>query len=510
MPSHHRRILLLCLTLALPALAGCEKRPPLSDSVRAAREALVDTIATPRDSVPEWVADFYRGRADDPAWFDDHGPREEAGPAITALLTLAEHGLDPHAFASESLLAHGIAKRARDPVRVRELPRLGREDVELTTALVRGALAVSVGRVDAASLDPDWNVAGRRAHVLRRLRAQLAHGMPPESLTAYAPQDTDYVRLQRAYARLHRATKGASPDRGRLQTLALNLERRRWVAYERETPRLEVNIADYRVAWHGAEDSTRVFRVVVGDSLHQTPLFSDAVQWLDVHPSWRLGRRIVAEEIGPAQKRDAGYLARHDMEVMRTDVKGLPVVSPDAVPWDSARTNGRFPYLVRQRPGAKNPLGKVKFACPNEFDVYLHDTNARRLFQRERRALSHGCIRVAQPESLAALLLAATKWAPRDSLARLFADTTSRRVNLPRPVPVDFLYWTAWVDPAGELHVRDDLYGFDRRLAGYLRSRERAPFVLNPEVDWRAPKPGRKPAADSVRVATARASTAEP
>ncbi len=508
MPVRPSRLLPLLLVFALPLLAGCEKRPPLSDSVRVAREALADSAAAADDSLGAWVAEFYRARADDPLWFDDHGSRPETGSAVTGLLEIAAHGLDPHAYAAESLLAAGVRPPSRDRVRVRDLPELGRRDVALTAALARAAIALAVGRVPASALDPDWRSAERRAHAMKRLRAGLQRGMPADSLLAFAPRDTGYVRLQQAYARLLRA-KGARPGHGRLLTLALNLERRRWVAFDRPVPRLEVNIADYRVAWMGPADSTRTFRVVVGDSTHQTPLFSDAVQWLDVHPAWRLGRRIVAEEIGPATKRDPTYLARHDMDVMRTDRKGLPIVSPSEVPWDSARADGRFPFLVRQRPGAKNPLGKVKFACPNEFDVYLHDTNARRYFQREKRALSHGCIRVAQPETLAALLLASTKWAPRDSLARLFADSASRRVNLPEPVPVDFLYWTAWVDPAGELHVRDDLYGFDRRLADYLDARPGAPFVLNPEVNWRAPKSTRAKR-DSVRTPPPRTSAAEP
>lgn len=521
LPLRLRWLVVPLFAAVLLGSAGCEKRPPLSVSVRVAREALeartqaadaaareaaprdsagalVDSLAPAPDSIAAWVAEFYRARADEPVWFDDHGATPRAGAALAALASLPEHGLDPAAYAPESTLVAAGRAPLRDRVDVDSLPALGVHDVALTLACARAAMAVACGRTDVAGLDPEWNFEARRAEAWARLQRELPAGFDAATLQGFAPADSAYGRLQRALAQLQRqAPAGAAPD-ARVRTLAMNLERRRWMSGARSGERLEVNVPDFRLTWTDGADSVRTFRVVVGDTAHQTPIFSDAVAWLDVHPGWRLGRRIVAEEIAPALRRNPAYLARHDMEVVRTDRKGLPVVAPEEVPWDSVYGNGRFPYLVRQRPGPKNPLGKVKFACPNEYDVYLHDTNARGLFSRDVRALSHGCIRVARPETLAALLLRPTKWAPTDSLRRLFADTLQRRVNLPEPVPVDFFYWTAWVDDQGELQTRRDLYGLDHRMASHLRERPREKFVLNPEVDWRAPrraKAAKKPAA---------------
>jgi murein L,D-transpeptidase YcbB/YkuD len=159
-------------------------------------------------------------------------------------------------------------------------------------------------------------------------------------------------------------------------------------------------------------------------------------------------------------------------------------VPPDSVDWSTAQSDS-FPYIVREDAGPENPLGRIKFMCPNEYDVYLHDTPGRSHFRSAVRDLSHGCVRVEDPMALAEYLLRGTPLASADSVSALIEEGAWRQVGLKRPVPVHIVYWTAWADSAGVPQFRDDLYGIDCRMDEALRSGDVGNFVLNPKVEWR-------------------------
>jgi murein L,D-transpeptidase YcbB/YkuD len=167
----------------------------------------------------------------------------------------------------------------------------------------------------------------------------------------------------------------------------------------------------------------------------------------------------------------------------------VPVeVDPRDVPWERVAED-TFPYIVRQDAGKLNPLGQIKFMCPNEYDVYLHDSNAPGLFGRPRRAFSHGCVRVGRPMDLAAFVLGDTS-----SQLALIRDSllVTHEHRLLRPghaVPVHVLYRTAWVDSAGRVNFRPDLYGYDARLDSFLVAPRTRTWTLNPDslrTAWRA------------------------
>jgi len=186
---------------------------------------------------------------------------------------------------------------------------------------------------------------------------------------------------------------------------------------------------------------------VVGTAAKSTVVFSDTVSMVVFSPTWTVPEEITREEILPALAKDSLYLARQNMEV----IGGTP-----AKP------------LIRQRPGANNSLGRVKFLFPNSYSIYMHDTPERQLFARDRRTFSHGCIRLEQPRALAEYLLRGdTTWtAERMTAAMLGGKETF--VPLAERPPVMIVYFTAWVDGEGRLQFRDDVYGHDRRLAAEL------------------------------------------
>jgi L,D-transpeptidase YcbB len=263
-------------------------------------------------------------------------------------------------------------------------------------------------------------------------------------------------------------------------------------------PYLIVNLPDFTVE---VRDSGRVAlesRVVVGEPRNPTPVFTAAASYLVVNPTWRLPKRILVEEIVPALKRDTTYFTRHHMRVFFTHGKAPIEVPHRSVDW-SVVEDDTFPYIVAQDCGPENPLGRLEFMCPNEYDVYLHDTPQKNLFAGMARAHSHGCVRVEKARALADWLLARDTLSPRpvgpkgpiprkldlrDSLDAVIDSLVTRTIGLRTKIPIHFMYWTAWVDSSGAAEFRDDLYGIDQRLDDALRQRRTAAFELNPPLEW--------------------------
>lgn len=138
-------------------------------------------------------------------------------------------------------------------------------------------------------------------------------------------------------------------------------------------------------------------------------------------------------------------------------------IDPAKVDWTTISAE-KFPYHFRQEPGPKNALGTFKFMFPNKFNVYIHDTPSRDLFQKDSRSFSSGCIRIEKPLLLAQYLLAGNPSWPSDKIAFAVSTGIEQTVTLPSPVPVHLLYWTAWATPDGVVHFRKDIYGRDERL----------------------------------------------
>jgi murein L,D-transpeptidase YcbB/YkuD len=224
-----------------------------------------------------------------------------------------------------------------------------------------------------------------------------------------------------------------------------------------------VNIPEMRLdVWdHGSVLLT--MRVVVGKPDTQTPIFNDEMTYVVFAPFWNVPTDIAKNETLPSVLRDPGFLNRMNMEVV--DASGNPVQA-DAIDPESP---GR--YRFRQRPGTSNALGLVKFMFPNQFNVYLHDTPADSLFARASRSLSHGCVRLEQPEKLAEYVLRdQPEWTP-ERIAEAMHGGEERAVKLKQPLPVYIGYWTARVAPDRLVQFRRDVYGIDARLTAKLAER---------------------------------------
>src|SRR3982751_1039316 len=204
-------------------------------------------------------------------------------------------------------------------------------------------------------------------------------------------------------------------------------------------------------------------RVVVGAEYQNraTPAFADSMSFVVFQPYWNVTPNITLREVIPKAARDPGYLARNDYEVVRGDGDDARVVSPSQL----TRANvSAYRVRVRQRPGTQNSLGHAKFIFPNEYNIYLHDTPQRALFERDVRAFSHGCIRVERPAELAQWVLG---WDSTRVAEAMMSGKENQYARLEHKLPVFILYLTAFTRD-GELFYGNDLYGRDDALVKSL------------------------------------------
>jgi murein L,D-transpeptidase YcbB/YkuD len=246
----------------------------------------------------------------------------------------------------------------------------------------------------------------------------------------------------------------------RIRQIELNLERLRWLPNEFGARYVAVNIPDFHLHAYDEGREVLTMRVIVGDEYDgTTPVFADTMNQVVFRPYWNVPSSIALDEILPLVQRNESYLERNEYEVV--PARGSEPLDPRSIDWDDLDSTN-FPYAIRQKPGPRNALGLVKFLFPNRFDIYMHDTPGDHLFQRNKRAMSHGCIRLEHPDKFAEYVLEGTgDWTP-DRIKRAMNAEEQQPVALKRPLPVYILYLTAFARD-GEVHFRPDLYAVDAR-----------------------------------------------
>ncbi|MES2124272.1 MAG: L,D-transpeptidase family protein [Gemmatimonadota bacterium] len=256
------------------------------------------------------------------------------------------------------------------------------------------------------------------------------------------------------------------PFDDRVRSIELTLERWRWLPRHFDVPPIIVNIPGYRLyAFKGVQDlesNMLAMDVVVGAAVkHDTPLLAVDMVAIQFQPPWNVPSSIAKAEILPKALKDPSYLAKEHYELLHRRTPVPPV--------DSNVKRIGTSIFVRQTPGSWNALGRVKFVMPNSEDIYLHDTPSKNFFARARRDFSHGCIRVSDPEALAAFLLRDRPAWPLDSVKQALTSDSTRWVSLQARVPVYLVYQTVAVKESGETFFYGDVYGHDRTLDQALR-----------------------------------------
>lgn len=254
------------------------------------------------------------------------------------------------------------------------------------------------------------------------------------------------------------------PVEEKIQAIRLNMERWRWMAPMRETSYIAVNIPDFSLSLIEEDAAVLTMRAILGKEGRHTPLFSATMRYIVVNPYWQVPATILREDIIPKMAKNSRYLKEEKIRMFKySDEKGEREINPAAIDWKHISAE-RFPYLLRQDAGEKNVLGRIKFIFPNPYDIYIHDTPHKNLFEKQKRSFSSGCIRVEEPLLLAKYLLEEGA----GEVEALVEGGKTKTIVLPEPVKVYIGYWTVWTQGEGEVQFRDDVYGYDRELAEKL------------------------------------------
>lgn len=261
-----------------------------------------------------------------------------------------------------------------------------------------------------------------------------------------------------------------TPLSERATQIELAMERLRWLPELNVGTSIVVNIPAFQLwafdAIEQADADILNMRVVVGKALKtQTPVLMAEMHFIDFMPYWNVPYSIVKNEILPKLMQNSGYLEQQNMEMVSVFRDGE---KPAALNQNAMNLLKQGKLRIRQRPGTKNALGRVKFIFPNKDDVYLHDTPSNTLFSRSRRDFSHGCVRVADPQKLAEFVLKSENGWNADTIRAAMNTPKSRRVILKKPIPVLFFYTTAFFDHYDNLAFYPDIYGHDAVLLGLL------------------------------------------
>jgi len=249
----------------------------------------------------------------------------------------------------------------------------------------------------------------------------------------------------------------------RINQLTDTLERWRWLTDEYQSPAVLVNLPEFKLrAFSEGHHEDFSMRVVVGQSVkeHRTPVITDHMKYVVFRPFWNVPPSIMKTEIAPHMRANPGYLAAKNFEAV--DSKGNLVST-------NAEQVARGGVIVREKPGPKNSLGLVKFLFPNQFNVYLHSTPATELFNRSKRDFSHGCVRLQEPERLAAWVLRDNaKWDDQSINEAMQNGQDNKTVLLSKPIPIVIFYATAYPGDDGDMHFFSDIYGYDKELEDAL------------------------------------------
>ena len=436
--------------------AACHLGPQVDNSQHApAIERIVGStpawVGRDKLGASLWKAErqFYESRGNLPAWIDGDRASPRLGTFVDALKHSEDHGLDSARYGLDRL--QQTVARADENKQRYEVERVPEFDTRLTYAYLQYAADLLGWSGNPKAISTNWVRANNKADLAEQLAKAVSTNQVRETLEELAPTHPQYKGLQAALAR-----ERQSPT-GHLDRIRMNLVRWRWMPRELGDRYVFVNVPAYQMQVMEGEKPVLAMRVIVGDPTHQTPLFSDEMTTIVFSPNWNVPESIIRKEMLPRLVNDPGYLERQDIQVVGTSGQ---VIDAEAVDWDDESAVAGLHF--RQEPGPKNALGLVKFQFPNSFDVYMHDTPQDALFNKERRALSHGCVRLENPVALAQYVLRDNPSWTMEKIAAAMNAGEEHAVPLKEHLPVHIGYFTAWVNPDGSVAYTDDPYNLDQ------------------------------------------------
>ncbi|HEY5618349.1 MAG TPA: L,D-transpeptidase family protein [Vicinamibacterales bacterium] len=442
---------------------------------RVDNSAHVEAIQKTLGRTPDWVErsahgkrlwvierSFYESRGYMPAWIDGDRSTPHVEDLIQQFRNSELHGLDSAAYPIDEFerIRHASQTMMGTRFDAAHVPEL---DTKLTYGYLRYAADLVGWTSTPSALSRSWLAQPKTEDLVARLVRAIESNRVRDSLEQLAPTHPQYKGLQAALARERQQLTGQA-DR-----IRMNLERWRWAPNDLGDSYVLINVPTYTLQVMEGEKPVLAMRVIVGKPDTPTPLFSDEMTYIVFSPYWNIPENILRAETLPRAAKDPDFLNRNNIEVVGTSGP----VDPWSIDWSDESTTSSL--RLRQRPGPDNALGLVKFIFPNHFSVYLHDTPTEKLFVRNARTFSHGCIRIENPVGLAQYVL---RDQPQWSAPRIAAAMHARReqhVRLKHPLPVHIGYWTAWVEPDSSVTFTDDPYRLDEAHARIMERRHPLP-----------------------------------
>jgi murein L,D-transpeptidase YcbB/YkuD len=417
--------------------------PDLVKSVSLHTQALVDQ--------------FYRERNFVFAWSDSTGRMAVADSLISFIRSCEEHGLIPGDYHF-----HEIEKVTSIPLSHANAAAL---DFYLSDAYFTLWHHLKQGRVDPKTFARTDLSASKVADALASLSRALNKINLREELELQIPRDNAYRDFQQTLKASLQKNQNDSLFIKQREKLIVNLERLRWKK-KRPDSYILVNTPSFKLMVVDKDSVILETKVIVGKPETPTPELNSMIRSFIIYPYWHVPKSIV-KEILPHIQEDTLYLKRHNYDVLNS--MGLPVKA-SAVAWQEYDAE-TFPYILRQREGSENTMGVIKFIFHNNYGVYLHDTNARRLFSKTDRALSHGCIRVHKAVALARYLIREDYIVSPEDLDQYMQLQHRMEVRLPKPIALYLDYFTC-ESVNGEIHYYEDIYRKDELVLRALSGEE--------------------------------------
>jgi murein L,D-transpeptidase YcbB/YkuD len=327
---------------------------------------------------------------------------------------------------------------------------------------------------------------GRDARVaaLRKTLAAMGELPPPDAVSEADLFDDPLERAVMSFQRRN----GLEPDGAvgaetaaaldvpaveRLKQIRANLERWRWVTPDLGARYVLINVADFRVGVYEEGRLVLSMPAIVGRAYRRTPDFSGKISAITINPSWTVPPKLAREDILPKLKKDPTYLKTKSIRVFDGWGEEARELDGGSIDWTRISPE-TLSFKFRQDPGPQNALGRIMFMFPNKFDVYMHDTPERDLFDRAARSYSSGCIRIARPVDLAAYILRDDPDWTREKIVAAMDAPETQVIRIRNPLGVHVLYWTAWLGSDERVQFRQDIYLRDAALSRALDERASA------------------------------------
>jgi murein L,D-transpeptidase YcbB/YkuD len=406
---------------------------------------------------PAAMRSFYAGRHNQPLWSGNDAERGQAKAVEDYLAQSWSQGLNPenyHVAEIQPLL------NAKDPASAVSLELL------TTDAVIRFGHDVTGMRLKPSSIGQDPKYWRRPMDAAAVLDSVGKAGDPADAVTALAPQDKTYKALQAEMIRL----AGRAPDRAHMEQIAANLERLRWLDQTKPDRYVLVNIPQ-QMLWGISNGKPEIqMEVVVGQVQRPTMSFKTNITGIRFNPRWTVPQSIKMKDFLPILVNDPSILADKGIELYRIDHGRHVTVDPARVNWRGVTPDDMKKFHMVQTPGYDNSLGLIRVLMPDDYDIYLHDTNHRDLFVKNQRFFSSGCVRLSDPVTMAHFVLEDRKGWNDDEMQKLVAKGTQTDIPVDHPLPIYLVYLTVWMGPKGHLVYGQDVYGWDRQLIAALKA----------------------------------------